>query len=36
MWLSNLEILRHILDEVDFVLNSVESKTKDDIMDNGF
>ena len=35
MWLSNLEILRHIKDEIDFVLNSVESKTKDNIIDDG-
>ncbi len=35
MWLSNLEILKHIKDEIDFVLISVENKTKDNIIDSG-
>lgn len=35
MLLSNLEILKHIRDEIDFILNSVESKTKDNIIDDG-
>lgn len=35
MLLSNLEILKHISDEVDFVLNSVESKTKDSVIGDG-
>ncbi len=35
MLLSNLEILKYIKDEIDFVLSSVENKTKDDIIDTG-
>lgn len=34
MWLSNLEILKHIRDEIDFVLTSVGNKTKDNFIDD--
>ena len=35
MLASNLELLRHILDEVDFVLQSTADKTKDEVINDG-
>jgi uncharacterized protein with HEPN domain len=34
MWLSNLELLKHVKDEIDFVLNSVGNKTKNTVIDD--
>lgn len=34
MWLSNPELLKHVKDEIDFVLNSVGNKTKDTVVDD--
>ncbi len=31
---SNLELLRHIKDEVDFILTHVEAKSQDDMMED--
>ncbi|HXS56431.1 MAG TPA: HepT-like ribonuclease domain-containing protein [Hanamia sp.] len=34
MWLSNLELLKHVKDEIDFVLNSVGDKKKDSVIND--
>ena len=35
MLVSDTELLRHILDEVNFVLETVNGKSKDEVMNNG-
>ena len=35
MYASNLELLRHIQDEVDFVLKNVDKKEKDEVINDG-
>ena len=35
MYASNLELLRHIQDEVDFVLKNVDKKEKDEVISDG-
>jgi len=35
MLASNFELLRHILDEVNFVLQTTQGKTKDEVINDG-
>lgn len=35
MLVSDLELLRHILDETNFVLDTVNGKSKDEVLNNG-
>ncbi len=35
MSVSDFELLRHILDETNFVLETIDGKAKDEVMNNG-
>ena len=35
MLVSDTELLRHILDETNFVLDTISGKSKDEVMNNG-